>query len=124
VGLFSGVYWDTKKSLARLARNYLESGERIDHLLVGYRSMIMPKWLLVFTDRAIVVIEVDVNPRSGVTRPLSNESRMVLPRRTRLGPIYGYGWIILNGERLLFLRGEKEIAAIDAEAGFPPPTEQ
>ena len=120
VGLF-GLYWDTKKSLTRLAETYLEPGTRIDHLLLGSRNWIMPRWLLVFTKQEIVVIEVDVNPRSGITRPFSDVPRMVLPRKTRLGPIYGHGWIFVGNERLFVPMSKRKIAAIDAEAGFPPP---
>lgn len=121
VGLFR-LYWDTEKSLTRLAQNYLAPGTRIDHLLLGTRDLIMPRWLLVFTEQSIVVIELDVNPRSGITRPFSNVPRMVLPRRTRIGPIYGHGWITVGGERLFVPMSKRKIAAIDAEAGFPPPT--
>jgi hypothetical protein len=103
VGLF-GLYWDTQKSLTSLAQTYLKPGTRIDHLLLGTRDWIMPKWLLVFTDESIVVIEVDVNPRSGITRPFSDVPRMVLPRKTRIGPIYGHGWIFVGDERLVSTR--------------------
>jgi hypothetical protein len=122
VGLF-GLYWDSQKSLRRLCQSYLEPGEQIDHLLVGYRSLIMPRWLIAVTDRRIVVIEADINPRSGITRPFSDVPRMVLPRRTRLGPIYGHGWILLDDERVFVPMSKKKIAAIDEAAGFLPPTE-
>ncbi len=120
MGLF-GLYWDTKTSLTRLAQTYLEPGTPIDHLLLGSRDPIMPRWLLVFTGESIVVIEVDVNPKSGITRPFSDVPRMVLPRKTRIGPIYGHGWILVGGQRLFVPMSKRKIAAIDAEAGFPPP---
>lgn len=123
MGLF-GLYWASQKSLRRLCQTYLDPGERIDHLLVGYRSLVMPRWLIAVTDRRILVIEADINPRSGITRPFRDVPRTVLPRSTRLGPIYGSGWILLDGERVFIPMSKKKIAAIDAAAGFPPTTDR
>jgi hypothetical protein len=47
---------------------------------------------------------------------------MVLPRKTRIGPIYGHGWIFVGDVRLFVPMSKRKIPAIDAEAGFPPPT--
>jgi hypothetical protein len=90
VGLF-GLYWDTEKSLTSLAQTYLEPGTRIDHLLLATRDWVMPRWPLVFTDQSIVVIEVDVNPRAASPDHSVTSRAWVLPRKTRIGPIYGHG---------------------------------
>ena len=111
-------FWTSKKELARLAAPFLEPGEEIRHLLIGYRSMLEPHWALVVTDRAILVLDPGA-VRPGFSRWLRGRGARRLPRSTRLGPVFGQGWILVEGERMFVPMGKQAISAIDAEAGFP-----
>jgi len=119
--LWSRGLWTSKKELARLAEPYLEDGEEIKQLLVVHQSILEPHWAIVVTDRAILVLEPGA-VRPAITGRIRGRHARRIPRTTRLGPIHGEGWIVVDGERF-FVPGQKRtIAAIDAEAGFPPPS--
>jgi hypothetical protein len=82
----------------------------------------MPRWLLVFTEQSIVVIEVDVNPRSGITRPFSDVPRVGSSSQDSNWSDLWPRLILVGGERLFVPMSQRKITTIDAEAGFPPPT--
>lgn len=112
---------DLEEGARRLAEPYLEEGEEIKQLLVAHQSILEPHWAIVVTDRAILVLEPGA-VRPAITGRIRGRHSRRVPRATRLGPIHGEGWIVVDGERF-FVPGQKRtIAAIDAEAGFPPPT--
>ncbi|MDQ6836992.1 MAG: hypothetical protein M3137_01270 [Actinomycetota bacterium] len=115
-------YWTPKVWLVRLCQPFLEPGEQIEHLLIAYQTILEPHWTLAVTDRAILILEPGV-VRPGFNRWVRNRRHARrLPRSTRLGPIHGSGWIVIGGERF-FVPARRTIAAIDAEAGFPPPND-
>lgn len=111
-------YWTPKKDLARLCEPFLEPGEQISHLLIAYQSMMEPHWVVAVTDRAILVLDPGV-VRAGFARWIGGQRVRRLPRATRLGPVYGQGWIVLDGQRFFVPGKKRAIATIDAEAGFP-----
>ena len=113
-------WWTSKKELGRLAEPFLEPGEQIKHFLLAYQAISEPHWTVVVTDRAILVLEPGV-VRPGFARWARGQRARRLPRSTRLGPVQGQGWILINGERF-FVPNRRKVAAIDAEAGLPPPT--
>ncbi len=117
--LWAKGLWTTKTDLARLATPFLEEGERIEHSLVAFRSILDLHWAIVVTDRAILVLE-PAAIRPGFARWIRGAQARRLPRATRLGPIYGQGWILLDGQRFFIPGQKRKIEAIDSEAGFPP----
>lgn len=117
--LWAKGLWTSTSELRKLAEPFLEPGEEIRHVLIANQSMLEPHWAIAVTDRAIVVLEPGVT-RPGFSRWIRGREARRLPRATPLGPVYGAGWILRDGERF-FLPGQKRrIAAIDAEAGFGP----
>lgn len=119
-GLARGL-WTSKKELARLAEPYLEDGEAIRHILVAHQSILEPHWAIIVTDRAILMVEPGAVRPATTGRIRGREARR-LPRATRLGPVHGEGWIVVDGERFFVAGQKRTIAAIDADAGFPPAT--
>lgn len=108
----------SKKDLVRLAQPFLEPGEEVRHVVIAYQSVLEPHWAIVVTDRAIVLLEPGVI-RPGFSRWVRGQRARRLPRHTRLGPIYGRGWILVDGERF-FVPQRRQVAAVDAEVGFGP----
>ncbi len=112
------AFWTPKAELTRMCEPFLEPGEEIRHLLIGYRSILEPHWTLAVTDRAILVVEPGAI-RPGLSRWVAGRGARRMPRATRLGPVHGQGWIVIDGQRMFVPRRKETIAAIDAEAGFP-----
>ncbi len=113
-------FWTPKSELARLCEPFLEPGEEIKHLLIGFQSILEAHWAVVVTDRAILLLDPGVL-RPGISRWVRGREAQRLPRLTRLGPISGQGWIVIDGQRFFMPGSKRKIAAIDAAAGFPPP---
>ncbi len=57
------TFWTPKPEIARVCAPYLEPGERIQHQLIGFKSIMEPHWAVVVTDRAVLVLS------PGVMRP-------------------------------------------------------
>jgi hypothetical protein len=119
--MWNGGLWTTKTDVARLAAPFLEEGERIEHQLIAFQSILDLHWAIVVTDRAILVLEPGA-VRPGFARWIRGAQARRLPRGTQLGPIYGEGWIVLEGQRFFVPGSRGKTEAIDAEAGFPPQT--
>lgn len=119
--LWAKGLWTSKNELRELAGPYLEPGEVITDVLIAYQSILEPHWAIAVTDRAIVVLEPGAI-RPGFSRWIRGQVARRLPRATRLGPVYGEGWILLDGERFFLPGQRRRIAAIDAESGMGPPT--
>ncbi len=114
--------WTSKKELTRLVQPFLEPGEAIRHILIGYQSILEPHWTLVVTDRAILVLDPGV-VRPGLSRWVKGKEVRRLPRATRLGPIHGRGWIVVDGQPFFVPGNRRRIAAIDDEAGLSAATD-
>jgi hypothetical protein len=98
----------------------LSRGRREDRAtLVAFQGILDLHWAIVVTDRAILVLEPGAI-RPGFARWIRGAQARRIPRTTRLGPIYGQGWILLDGQRFFIPGQKRKIEAIDAEAGFPP----